>query len=192
MIAPGPVPPGRPVSAVPITAACSRHVRGLAPAARSAPIPPCRSVRWARPAMSRGCSARPPTSRATRNEVAGGWRGPCDGSGARRTCTCVASGSGSQGTWACASGSASCGVACGDHRCLPGEICINFGQYGGTFVDGGLAEPRLTPTCTVVPDACAGKSPSCAACIVPVYGCSAPGVCRDVGPETFDCILGGA
>jgi hypothetical protein len=116
----------------------------------------------------------------------------CDGAGARRSCTCVASGSGSQGNWACASGSGSCGIACGDHRCLPGEICINFGQYGGFPVDGGIGEPRLTPTCTVVPEACGGKSPSCAACIVPAYGCSTPGVCRDVGPQTFDCILGGA
>jgi len=116
----------------------------------------------------------------------------CDGASARRSCTCVASGSGSQGTWTCASSSGSCGVACGDHRCLPGEICINFGQYGGFPVDGGSGEPALTPTCTAVPEACAGKSPSCAACIVSAYGCSLTGVCRDVGPQTFDCILGGA
>jgi len=116
----------------------------------------------------------------------------CDGASARRSCTCVASGSGSQGTWTCGSSSGSCGVACGDHRCLPGEICINFGQYGGFPVDGGTGEPGLTPTCTAVPEACGGKSPSCAACIVSAYGCSQPGVCRDVGPQTFDCILGGA
>ena len=116
----------------------------------------------------------------------------CDGTGARRSCDCVASGSGSQGIWSCASSSGSCGVTCGDHRCLPGEICINFGQYGGFPIDGGTGEPTLTPTCTVVPDACGSQAPSCAACIVSAYGCSLPGVCRDVGPRTFDCILGGA
>jgi hypothetical protein len=52
--------------------------------------------------------------------------------------------------------------------------------------------PTLTPTCTAVPGACGGQAPSCAACIVSAYGCSLPGVCRDVGPQTFDCILGGA
>jgi hypothetical protein len=116
----------------------------------------------------------------------------CDGTGARRSCTCTASGSGSQGTWACSSSSGSCGVACGDHRCLPGEICINFGQYGGFPVDGGSGQPTLAPTCTVIPDACGNQAPSCAACIISAYGCSLPGVCRDVGPQTFDCILGGA
>ena len=114
----------------------------------------------------------------------------CDGTGARQSCTCVASGS--QGTWACASTAGSCGVTCGDHRCLPGEICVNFGQYGGFPIDGGVGEPTLRPTCVVVPDACGSQPPSCAACIVSAYGCSLPGVCRDVGPQTFDCILGGA
>jgi len=116
----------------------------------------------------------------------------CDGTGARRSCSCGASGSGSQGTWSCASSSGSCGVACGDRRCLSGEICINFGQYGGFPVDGGFSQPTLTPTCTVVPEVCGTQAPSCAACIVSAYGCSLPGVCRDLGPQTFDCILGGA
>lgn len=114
----------------------------------------------------------------------------CDGTGARQSCTCVTSGS--QGTWACASTAGSCGVACGDHRCLPGELCVNLGQYGGFPIDGGTGEPTLRPTCVVVPDACGSQPPSCAACIVSAYGCSLPGVCRDVGPQTFDCILGGA
>jgi hypothetical protein len=114
----------------------------------------------------------------------------CDGTGARQSCTCVMSGS--NGTWACASMAGSCGVACGDHRCLPGELCVNFGQYGGFPIDGGTGEPTLRPTCAVVPDACGSQPPSCAACIVSAYGCSLPGVCRDVGPQTFDCILGGA
>jgi hypothetical protein len=116
----------------------------------------------------------------------------CDGAAARRTCTCVRSGSGAQGTWACASSAGTCGVACGDHRCLPGELCINFGQFGGVPVDGGFGDPKLTPTCTVVPQTCGGQAPSCAACIGSTYGCSVPGVCRDLGPQTFDCILGGA
>jgi len=116
----------------------------------------------------------------------------CDGTGARRSCNCVASGTGSQDTWSCASSSGACGVACGDHRCLPNEICINFGQYGGFPIDGGISQPTLAPTCTVVPDACSGQTPSCAACIISAYGCSLPGVCRDIGPQTFDCILGGA
>jgi len=83
-------------------------------------------------------------------------------------------------------------VACGDRRCRPSEICINFGQYGGFAVHGAIVEPSLTPTCTAVPDACGSQSPSCATCIVSAYGCSLPGACRDVGPHTFDCLLGGA
>jgi hypothetical protein len=114
----------------------------------------------------------------------------CDGAGARQSCTCVTSGS--QGAWACASTAGSCGVACGDHRCLSGELCVNFGQYGGFPIDGGTGEPTLRPTCVVVPETCGNQAPSCAACIVSAYGCSLPGVCRDVGPQTFDCILGGA
>ncbi len=116
----------------------------------------------------------------------------CDGAGARRRCTCGPGGSGVQGIWSCASSSGTCGVACGDHRCLTGEICVRLGQYGGFPVDGGIGEPTLAPTCTVVPDACGNQAPSCAACIISAFGCSLPGVCRDVGPQTFDCILGGA
>jgi hypothetical protein len=117
----------------------------------------------------------------------------CDGTGARQSCACAAAGSQtSPGTWACASIAGSCGVACGDHRCLPGELCINLGQYGGFPIDGGSGTPTLRPTCTVVPDACADKTPSCASCIIAAFGCALPGVCRDVGPQTFDCILGGA
>jgi hypothetical protein len=116
----------------------------------------------------------------------------CDGSGARRSCTCVASGSGSQAVWACNSpGSGGCGVDCGDRKCLAGEICVRLGRYPGVFTpDAGAL--TLTPTCAVVPDACGTNHPSCAACIVSAYGCSPPGTCRDVGPQTFECILGGA
>jgi hypothetical protein len=62
-----------------------------------------------------------------------------------------------------------CGVACGDHRCLTGELCVRLGQYGGFPVDGGIGEPTLSPTCTVVPDACGSQAPSCAASIVSAY-----------------------
>jgi hypothetical protein len=70
---------------------------------------------------------------------------------------------------------------------------VLLGQFPGTRPpDGGTGAPTLTPTCAVVPDACGGKAPSCAACIVSAFGCSIPGVCMDVGPQTFQCILGGA
>jgi len=112
----------------------------------------------------------------------------CDASGSRRSCTCVASGT--LGVWACNSvASGACGVGCGDRRCLAGEICVRLGQFGGT-ADAGAPTP--TPTCAVVPDACGTNQPSCATCIMSTYGCSLPGICRDVGPQTFDCILGGA
>lgn len=114
----------------------------------------------------------------------------CDAAGAHQSCTCV--GAGNHGTWACSSSAGGCGTACGDHRCLPGELCVNFGRYGGVPPDGGTGEPALKPTCIVVPDVCAGQTVSCASCIVPVFGCSLPGICRDLNAQTFDCILGGA
>ena len=40
--------------------------------------------------------------------------------------------------------------------------------------------------------ACAGQAPACTNCIVPLYSCSPPGVCREHGTQNFDCILGGA
>ena len=114
----------------------------------------------------------------------------CDASGARRLCTCVASGS--QGVWACNStASGGCGVDCGGRKCLAGEICVQLGRYPGTFTpDAG--PPMTTPTCVVVPDACGANQPSCATCIVSAFGCSTPGTCRDLGPQTFECILPGA
>jgi len=124
-------------------------------------------------------------------------RGPtncemCDANGTRQECMCAQSGS--QTTWSCSSASSAgnCGVTCGDHRCLPGELCINFGQYAGTPIDGGIPTPILYPTCVLLPDACGAQEPSCQTCIVSTYGCSPPGVCRDLGSQTFDCILGGA
>ena len=57
----------RPVSAAPITAACSRHARRRAPAAPIVTTPHFRSVKAAPPATRTGCSARHRTSRATRN-----------------------------------------------------------------------------------------------------------------------------
>ena len=114
----------------------------------------------------------------------------CDASGARRLCTCVASGS--QDVWACNStASGGCGVDCGARKCLAGEICVQLGRYPGTFMpDAG--PPTTTPTCVVVPDACGASQPSCATCIVSAFGCSTPGTCRDLGPQTFECILPGA
>ena len=114
----------------------------------------------------------------------------CDVSGARRLCTCVASGS--QGVWACNStASGGCGVDCGNRKCLAGEICVQLGRYPGTFTPDAGA-PTTTPTCVVVPDACGANQPSCATCIVSAFGCSAPGTCRDLGPQSFECILPGA
>jgi hypothetical protein len=110
----------------------------------------------------------------------------CDATGARHSCSCVPS-TGALGEWACTSSAGSCGVDCGDRKCLPGEICVNFGQYPGT---GGSSGIVIKPTCIVVPDACGGQAPSCATCINSTYTCSA--MCRDVGPQTFDCYRAGA
>jgi hypothetical protein len=114
----------------------------------------------------------------------------CDAAGARRRCSCA--GAGSSGSWACASTTGTCGVACGDRKCLSGEICVNLGQYPGTLPPDGGTGVTLRPTCAVVPDACGANPPSCAACIISAFGCSPPGRCSDVGPQTFECILGGA
>jgi hypothetical protein len=114
----------------------------------------------------------------------------CDASGARRKCSCTPKES--QGVWACASSTGACGVDCGDRKCLGGELCLRLGRYPGTLPPDGGTGVTLTPTCAVVPDACAGNQPSCAACIMSAYGCEPPGTCRDLGPQTFECILGGA
>jgi hypothetical protein len=116
----------------------------------------------------------------------------CDAGGNHVMCTCN-SVTATTGKWSCLSSPGTCGISCGDRKCLSGELCINFGQYPGTLPpDGGSLEPILRPTCVAVPDACAGQAPTCANCIVPLYGCSPPGMCRQNGTQTFDCILGGA
>jgi hypothetical protein len=80
---------------------------------------------------------------------------------------------------------------CGGRKCLTGEICVQLGRYPGTFTpDAG--PPTTTPTCVVVPAACGANQPSCATCIVSAFGCATPGTCRDLGPQTFECILPGA
>ena len=114
----------------------------------------------------------------------------CDSTGTKQSCTCQASTSPQPGAWVCSPGVGSCGVACGARTCLEGEICVSLGRYSGT--DAGTSAPTLTSNCTAIPDACAGKTPSCSACIVSVFGCGLPGTCRDVSPQSFDCILGGA
>ena len=45
-------------------------------------------------------------------------------------------------------------------------------------VDGGIVQTAVRPTCVVVPEACGGQAPSCAACIMSAYGCSPPGILR--------------
>ena len=82
------------------------------------------------------------------------------------------------------------GVTCGDRRCQPGELCVNVAYYGGFPIDGGFSMSPITPTCKAVPAACGNQPPSCAACIMTAFGCSIPGVCHDLGPQTFDCFLG--
>jgi hypothetical protein len=114
----------------------------------------------------------------------------CDAAGARHGCTCVASGT--RGVWSCTSTAGSCGVSCGDRRCLAGEICVVLGQYPGVPPPDGGTGVILRPTCVVVPESCGTKQPSCATCVISAFSCSPPGTCRDVGPETFECILGGA
>ena len=66
-----------------------------------------------------------------------------------------------------------------------------MGQYPGTAVDGG-SEPVLRPARSLVPQPCGTGPPSCATCISKAFGCTLPGVCRDLGSQTFDCILSGA
>jgi hypothetical protein len=115
----------------------------------------------------------------------------CETAGARHSCQCV--GSGQSGTWSCAASAGACGINCGTRKCLGGEICVVLGRFPGTLPpDGGSGAPSLTPTCSVVPDDCGSQPPSCAACIISAFGCSIPGVCTDVGAQTFQCILGGA
>jgi hypothetical protein len=70
---------------------------------------------------------------------------------------------------------------------------VQRGQFPGTLApDGGSGMSPPTPTCNVIPDACGSQPPSCAACIISAFGCSIPGICADLGPQTFECILGGA
>jgi len=118
----------------------------------------------------------------------------CDSAGSKQSCTCQASTSPQPGMWVCSPGAGNCGVACGTRTCLVGEICVSLGRYPGTLPmgDAGSASPSLTPNCVAIPDACAGKTPSCSACIVSAFGCGLPGTCRDVSPQAFECILGGA
>ena len=132
-----------------------------------------------------GCSATSASSDASDATGGGGAAGQGE---AARGGTGGSAGRGGGGGDAGAGG----GIACGDRACLPGEICINFAQYGGFPIDGGFTMSPLTPTCTVVPAACGSQPPSCAACLISALGCSSPGVCQDVGPRTFTCILGGA
>lgn len=114
----------------------------------------------------------------------------CDSAGTKQSCTCQASTSPQPGTWVCSPAVGSCGVTCGARTCLEGELCVSLGRYSGT--DAGGAGPTLTPNCVAIPDACAGKTPSCSACIVSAFGCGLPGTCRDVTPQSFECIRGGA
>jgi len=112
----------------------------------------------------------------------------CDAGGALRNCRCVVSGD--VGTWDCSAGSGACGVDCGTRRCLGSELCIDRGQAAGAGTGGSLI---LTPTCVVVPDACAGMTPSCANCIRTSPGCPTTfgTTCRDLGPQHFERICGG-
>jgi hypothetical protein len=114
----------------------------------------------------------------------------CDSAGTKQSCICQASTSPQPGVWVCSPGLGTCGVACGARTCLEGEICVSLGQYSGT--DAGSSAPTLTSICAAIPDACAGTTPSCSACIISAFGCGPPGTCRDVSPQSFECILGGA
>jgi hypothetical protein len=114
----------------------------------------------------------------------------CDSSGARHRCQCTPRES--QGFWSCWSTAGGCGVSCGDRQCLPGEICLLKGYYPGVFLDAGTPQITLTPYCVALPATCGTSQPSCSSCISAAFSCGSPGTCRDLGPETFECILGGA
>jgi hypothetical protein len=106
----------------------------------------------------------------------------CDAAGVRLACRCTAS-----GQWECAPGAGTCGVECGDRRCLGDEICVHRGSHSG-FSDA--AAPAPTPTCVVVPEICGAEAPSCSACIAAAFGCSdLLSTCTDLGPRAFRCIL---
>jgi hypothetical protein len=107
----------------------------------------------------------------------------CDDTGSRLSCSC-----GPSGQWECSASAGACGMPCGDRRCLDGEICVGVGQFGGTL-DSGAPSPDYQ--CAKPPVECQGQEPSCA-CLQAPFGCTLPGVCRELGGRTFDCLRGGA
>jgi hypothetical protein len=96
----------------------------------------------------------------------------CDASGSPWLCTCAAT-----RTWQCYAGDGPCGIACGDRRCLPGELCQEAYEGTGDGQGGaaGLGTPRYS--CRPVPASCAAGRPTCACAAESVPRCSQADVC---------------
>jgi hypothetical protein len=108
--------------------------------------------------------------------------GYCDSAGNPWQCTC------SGGKWECALGDGTCGVTCGERRCLPDELCQELDEGQGVPTDGGAG--HIEHLCRPTPAGCIAGQPTCACAASSIPRCGQADVCActdTTAPRTLRC-----